>query len=130
MVALFERKGPMPEKEGVRDVQMDPSYRAWLESNPSPGEVFVDKGEASAADSRKLRWSPSKAQREMIKVAIAHEVESMNRLYQEDAQDSYADHIEGLVQQTLRNVGVDPATLKPLPDADGSASGSRTDPSA
>jgi hypothetical protein len=116
MVALFERKSPMPGKEGASDAAMDPSYKAWLESKPVPGEVFVDTGEASAADSRKLRWSPSKAQREMIKDAITGEVAIVNEIYQDDVQEVYAGHIEGLVDQTLRHVGVDPATLKSLPD--------------
>jgi len=117
MVALFERKGPTPEEEGAGGAEMDSSYRAWLESGPIAGEVFVDTGEASAADSRKLRWSPNKAPREMIKDAITHELAIVNELYQSDTHESYADHIEGLVDQTLRNVGVDPATLQSLPDA-------------
>ena len=79
MVALIGRKSPMPGKEGASDVEMDPSYQAWLDSKPVPGEVFVDTGEASAADSRKLRWSPSKAQREMIKEAITGDLRTRSR---------------------------------------------------
>jgi hypothetical protein len=120
VVALFERKHPMPEdgeNEASSEAEPDSSYQAWLRSEPVPGEVFVDTGEASAADSRKLRWSPNKAQREMIKDAITHELAIVNELYQDDAQESYAGHIEGLVDHTLRSVGVDPATLRSLPDA-------------
>src|SRR5215467_10019278 len=115
MVTLFHRQNPMVREEGVSGAKMDPSYRAWLESHPVPGEVFVDTGEASAADSRKLRWSPTKAQRETIKKAIAVDVAMVNALYQNETQDLYAVHIEGLVEQTLRHVGVDPATLASLP---------------
>lgn len=120
MVALFEGKRPMPENdenEASSEEEPDSSYQAWLKSDPVPGEVFVDTGEASAADSRKLRWSPSKAQRELIRNAITHEVAIVNELYKADAQESYAGHIESLVDQTLRSVGVDPATLRSLPDA-------------
>lgn len=118
MTVVFERNRQMQRKEGVESGQMDPSYRAWLETNPAPGEVFVDTGEASAADSRKLRWSPSKEQRELIKSALAHEIDFVNQLYKDDAQSSYADHIEVLVEGTLRAVGVDPVTLKPLSKED------------
>jgi hypothetical protein len=117
VVALFERKSPMPEEEGPSGTGLDSSYQAWLKNDPVPGEVFVDTGEASAADSRKLRWSPSKAQRELIKNAITHEVAIVNELYKDDAQESYAGHIEGLVDQTLRSLGIDPATLRSLPPA-------------
>jgi hypothetical protein len=116
-------KNPAPE-EGSGGSEMDPSYRAWLGSNPAPGEVFVDTGEASAEDSRKLRWSPTKAQREMIKDVISHEVEAVNRLYLDDDQGSYANRMEDLVGETLRNIGVDPSTLKPLAKgAEGSSGG-------
>ena len=83
----------MVREEGVSGAEMDPSYRAWLESNPVPGEVFVDTGEASAADSRKLRWSPTKAQREMIKKAIAVDVAMVDELYENETQDLYAGHL-------------------------------------
>ena len=123
MVTLFHRQNPMVRAKGDSGAEMDPSYRAWLESNPVPGEVFVDTGEASAADSRKLRWSPTKAQREMIKKAIAVDVAMVNALYQDETEDLYAGHIEGLVEQTLRSVGVDPTTLESLPKAPGSQDG-------
>jgi hypothetical protein len=113
----------MAREEGASGAEMDPSYRAWLDSNPVPGEVFVDTGEASAADSRKLRWSPTKAQRETIRKAIAADVAMVNALYQDETQDVYAGHIEGLVEQTLRNVGVDPDTLASLPKVPGSQDG-------
>jgi hypothetical protein len=116
MVLLTGRKSSMPERGDATGVEMDPSYRAWIETDPVPGEVFVDTGEASAADSRKLRWSPSKQQREMIREAITHEAAIVNELYQDEAQESYANHIEILVGETLRNVGVDPTTLTPLSD--------------
>lgn len=106
----------MPEEEGPSEGGPDSSYQAWLKSNPVPGEVFVDTGEASAADSRKLRWSPNKTQRELIKSAINHEVAIVNELYKDDAQESYAGHVEGLVDQTLLSLGIDPATLRSLPD--------------
>jgi hypothetical protein len=115
----------MPEKEGARDLTMDPSYRAWLESNPAPGEVFVDTGEASAADSRKLRWDPTKEQRELIKTAIDREVAIVNERYQQDAQESYAQRVGVLVDEALREAGVDPVTLQRLPDASGSPGGQK-----
>ena len=119
MVALFPRQSSAVGEKRASGAKMDTSYQAWLESNPAPGEVFVDTGEASAVDSRKLLWSPSKTQREMIKEAIAHEVTHVNELYKDEAQDLYAGHIEGLVEQTLRDLGVDPATLTSLPKAPG-----------
>jgi hypothetical protein len=114
MVVLFERNRLMQKRGGGDAVEMDPSYRAWLGTNPAPGEVFVDTGEASAENSRKLRWSPSKEQRDLIKTVIAREIEFVNQLYQNDDQSSYADHMKVLVEDTLRNVGVDPVTLRPL----------------
>jgi hypothetical protein len=115
MVALFESNKPTPATEGTDDLAMDPAYRAWLASKPDAGEVFVDTGEASAADSRKLRWSPTRAQRQMIRRAIEGEVANINALYQEEGQEAYAERVGVLVDEALRDVGVDPATLRPLP---------------
>jgi len=129
LVALFERKNPMPDEEGSKDAQLDPFYRAWLGHNPVPGEVFVDTGEASAIDRQKLLWKPTKPQREMIKEAISHETAIMNKLYMDDAQESYAGHIEVLVDETLREVRVDPATLKRLPNVPSSSDRPSKDPS-
>jgi hypothetical protein len=95
---------------------MDPAYRAWLDSNPGPGEVFVDTGEASAADSRKLRWSPTREQRKLLKTALDSEVAFVNKLYEDDTHKSYAKHVDGLVKEALLGVGVDPVTLKLLSD--------------
>jgi hypothetical protein len=117
VVSLFEGKSPMPEEEGARDAQLDPSYRAWLGNKPIPGEVFVETGEASATDRQKLLWKPTKYQRELIKRVIDHETAMVNKLYMDQDQDSYAQRIETLVEETMRDVMVDPTTLKRLPDA-------------
>jgi hypothetical protein len=122
MVALFPRHKAITAREGVSDVEQDPTYQAWLDSNPPPGEVFVHTGEPTAEDSRKLRWSPTREQREMAKRAIAAEVTMVNRLFTEDVQEDYIDRIEELVGETLRNAGVNPATLQPLSDAAKSSS--------
>jgi len=123
MVALFSSGRAAVVEEGSSDSEMDPAYRAWLDSNPAPGEVFVDTGEASAADSRKLRWAPTKEQLGMIKAAIGREMAIVNEMYQQNAHEAYADRVGVLVEDELRGVGVDPATLKPLPGVKGSREG-------
>jgi hypothetical protein len=106
----------MVKRESADIVERDPSYQGWLDSKPAPGEVFVDTGEPSAEDSRKLSWSPSDAQRELARQAVEGEVNRVNDLYRGRGQEAYARRMEGMVAETLREAGVDPATLRPLPD--------------
>lgn len=119
----------MPDGEPPMDAQLDPSYRAWLGSKPIPGEVFVDTGEASAMDRKKLLWTPTRPQREMIKEAISHETDMVNKLFMNDDQKSYSDHIQVLVGEALRDVKVDPVTLKSLPEASPPSNGEAKDSS-
>lgn len=123
MVALFEGNVPSMPDERRGDDEMDSSYSSWLRSNPAAGEVFVETGEASAAASRKLRWSPTKLQQDLIWRAIEAETVGVNELYKDDSHAEYTKRVGLLAEEKLRGAGIDPKTFKPLSNPETSGSG-------
>jgi hypothetical protein len=100
----------VPEREELDKAGIHSSYRAWLTRTPEPGEVFVDTGEASAVDARKLRWSPTKEQRAKLLQLMKDQMQAVNTLFDQGKAESYGARLSGLVGKTLHDAGVeDPA---------------------
>jgi hypothetical protein len=78
------------------------------------GEVFVDTGEASATDTRKLRWSASAGQRALVISALSAETDFLNGLAENDGLREYAESMTLLVEDAYRDMGLNPRTLRPV----------------
>jgi hypothetical protein len=89
-------------------------YQAWLKTSPEPGHVFVETGDADPWDSRKLHWDPTPAQRELAREALEAEIALVGQRHRDGTSGAYAERVEALVSEGLRDAGIDPSTLTPI----------------
>lgn len=112
-MGLFEkyRQGPANRDELIAGGASE-AYADWLLSSPEPGEVFVDTGEPSAADTRKLDTHFSESGWALLRLATHATVQAAL-----EVDLAHVNALQDGVDETLRSVGVDPRTLLPLESA-------------
>ena len=100
-------KGPH-EPSGSGEPTGSPAYLEWLRSNPQPGEAFGDTGLASAADCRKLQWSPDKEEEALLSALIELAVERDRNLFKSGSVQEEAKRVNNLAADALIRAGLDP----------------------
>jgi hypothetical protein len=85
-----------------------PAFKEWLNSDPPSGDAFVDTGLASAADCRKLQWSPDKAQQALLSRLMKSTVERDRALFESGDLEAEARRINDLAAQALKQAGLEP----------------------
>ena len=84
------------------------AYREWLRSDPEPGEAFGDTGLASAADCRKLRWSPDKEEEALLSRLTELAVERDRNLFKSGDMGEEARRNNNSAAKALLKAGLDP----------------------
>lgn len=98
-----------PQKPADNDPAAgSPAYLEWLRSKPQPGEAFGDTGLASAADCRKLQWSPDRQEEALLSKLIESAVERDRNLFKSGSIPEEAKRINNLAADALIQAGLDP----------------------
>lgn len=85
-----------------------PAFKEWLNSNPPSGDAFVDTGLASAADCRKLQWSPDKEQQALLSDLMERTVERDRVLFKSGNLEAEARRVNDLAAEALQQAGLEP----------------------
>jgi hypothetical protein len=119
-MGLFEglRKGT-PSRDELLASGFSEGYVDWLATHPAPGEVFIDTGEPTAEESRKLVAHLSEGGWELLYTAARATVQAAlgEAQFLEEDPAAYEARITALqigVDGTLHDAGVDPRTFLPL----------------
>lgn len=106
-VALLGHKRQKDTADG-RQVVGSPSYHEWLQSDSPPGEAFGDTGLSSAADCRKLHWSPGKDEDALFDKLMEQAVRRDRNLSASDSTKTGEGQILNLAAAVLTQAGLDP----------------------
>lgn len=109
-MSIFTGHWRRGESKGFGHDEPSDEHIEWLNSSPSPGEVLVDTGLASAVDCRKLReplrTDKGELDREIARMALA--VERTRKLFESGGLEAEAERVNNLVAVALKSVGLDP----------------------